>query len=110
MRSRQQRLVFQAELALTLQNIAAGPKMKFGSGHGLLKFRRLNDASEERIGVEQYRVVKKDIVNTDDFFLTQHDVRCLGIAFMHGKADAEVRVVIEVSAGGNHPVDESRFD
>ena len=29
---------------------------------------------------------------------------------MHGEADAEVRVVVEVRAGGDDPVDEAGFD
>ncbi len=66
--------------------------------------------AEERVGREQHVVVEEDVVDADDAFVAQHDVRLLRIPAVHREPEAEVRVVIEIRAGRDDPVDEPALD
>ena len=48
----------------------------------------LDDLPEERVGREQHVVVEEDVVDADDAFFAQHDVRRLRVAAMHRRARA----------------------
>ena len=73
---------------------------------GLLEFRRADDFAEELIGLQQDVVLKKDVVNADDAFFAQDAVVEIGQPAPHLEADAEMRIVIEIGAGRNDPIDE----
>ena len=77
---------------------------------GALELRALDDLPEERVRAEQDVVVEEDVVDADDAVLAQDGVACCRITAVHREAEAEVRVVVEVRAGGDDPVDEARLD
>src|SRR5947199_10386255 len=81
--------------------------MKFSRGHSLLKLGRFDHTTEKLVSIEEHRIIEEDVIDTHDLFIAQHDIRSLGVAFVHGKTDAEMCVVIKVCAGGDYPVDEA---
>ncbi len=109
-RRRQQRLLSDAERALALAHVLAAEIVELGARHGALKLRTLNDRPKKGVRREQHVVVEKDVVDPDDAFVTQHDVGLLRIPAVHREAEAEVRVVIEIRARGDDPVDVPALD
>ena len=84
--------------------------MELGARHRALEFLALNDLAEERVGRQQHVVVEEDVVDADDAFLAQHDVGLLRVAAVHREPESEMRVVIEIRAGRDDPVDEAALD
>ena len=84
--------------------------MKLRCRHWLLKLVRLDHATEKLIRVQQHRVIKENVVDAHDFCFPQDDVRRLRVALVHRQANAEMRIVIEVRAGRNNPVDKACLD
>ena len=104
----EERLVLEPKLALALAHVLAAEVVKLGRGHRALELFALDEAAEEGVRVKQHRVVEEDVVDAHDLFVAQRDVRDGRVALMEREADAEVRVVIEVRAGRDDPVDEAR--
>ena len=65
--------------------------------------------ANEGIGREQHAVVEEDIVNPHDALVAQLDVIRVGRSPVHGQAEGEVRIMIQVGPGGDQPVHEPRF-
>jgi hypothetical protein len=63
---------------------------------------------ERRRRCRAARVVEEDVVDAHDLFAAQHDVGDLRVALMQREPDAEVRVVVEVRARRDDPVNEAR--
>src|SRR2546425_13086973 len=82
--------------------------MELGRAHCSLKFRRADYLAEELIRFEEYVILKEDVVNADDSLLTQNAVIQIVQAAPHFKADAEMRIVIEICACGDNPIDKTR--
>ena len=91
-------------------HIAATKIVKLCSRHRLLEFRRGDYFSKERVRVQQHAVIKKDVVDANDFFSAQSDVRSLRVTLVHGKTDSEMGIVVKIRAGGNYPINEAGFD
>ena len=64
----------------------------------------------ERVGIEQGLVVEDDVVDPDHVVLTEREIIQVGTALMQRKIERVVRVVIEVGAGRDDPVDEAGLD
>jgi hypothetical protein len=109
-RRRQHRAAAQLEHALALGHVAAGAVMEFGAAHRMLELFLARDLAEERVGRKQHAVVEKNVVDSDHAGLMQRHVVGLGRALEHLQAQGEVRVVIKVGAGRDHPVNEAVFD
>ena len=84
--------------------------VKLRTRHGPLELGRANDLPEERVGGQQHVVVEENVVDAHHALFAQHDVGFRRIPAMHGEPEAEVRVVIEVRACRDDPVNESRLD
>src|SRR5262249_4206565 len=107
-RGAEQRFVLQSEHATAFEDVFAGAIVKLGGAHRLLEFRRADDFAKELIGFQKNVVLKKDVIDADDAFFTQHFVIEIVQAAPHFEPDAEMRVVIDIGASRNDPVDESR--
>ena len=64
----------------------------------------------EAVGAEQVLVVEDDVVDADDLVLAQLQVGEARPGLVQVHAEGEVRVVVEVRAGGDDPVDEAGLD
>ena len=84
--------------------------MKLGRGHRALKLWSFDNPAKESVGVKQHRIVKKDVIDADHLFVTQHDVGSLRVSFVHRQTDPKMRVVIKVGARRNNPIDEARLN
>src|SRR5215217_2576098 len=91
-------------------NITTTQVVKLRRGHRPLKLWAFDYLAEECVRIEQHRIIEKDVVDADDFFLAQHDVGGLRISLVHSEPDSEMRVVVKISARGNNPVDEAGLD
>ncbi len=98
--------VFDAEFTFALTDVFSHEKVEFIAPHGPLKLGPLDDFAHESIGVEQDIVIKEDIVDTDDSFVTEFDVIEEWGAGVKFHAQAEMEVMIEVCARGDDPVHE----
>src|SRR5262249_1326457 len=63
--------------------------------------------AKKRVSVEQNRIIKEDVVNSDDFFVPQNNIGGLRVALVHRQAESEVCVVIKIRARRNDPIDEA---
>jgi hypothetical protein len=70
----------------------------------------LNDLPEKRVGREEHVVVEEDVIDANDALFAQDDVRFLRVAPVHREAETEMRVVIEIRAGRDDPIDEPALD
>ena len=76
----------------------------------MLKFLLARDLAEKRVGGKQHLVIEKDVVDADHTGVAQRDVVGFRVALKHLEAHTEVGVVVEIGAGGDHPVDETMLD
>src|SRR5688500_1066634 len=88
-------------------DVAAYAVVKLGGGHQSAELRLREHGAEIAIGVEKDVVIEEDVVDPDHSFFAQHRVIEKGRAVMKLQTDAEMSVVVEVGAGGNHPIDEA---
>jgi len=95
---------------LTLVNISPAQVVKLGGRHRTLKLRSFDYLAEECVSVEQHRVIEEDVVDADHFFFAQRDIGRVRVALVHSETDTEVRVVIEIGAGRDDPIDKAGFD
>jgi hypothetical protein len=84
--------------------------VKLRGRHLALELRGVDDLAEEAVGRKQHLVVEEDVVDADHALLAQHDVARLCVAAVHGEPEPVVRIVVEVGAGRDDPVDEPRLD
>ena len=80
------------------------------AAHRALELGALDDLPEEGVGAQQDVVVEEDVVDAHDAVLAQDGIACRWITTVHGQPKAEVRVVVEVRARRDDPVDEARLD
>src|SRR5262247_2186726 len=106
----EQRLFADPKDTLTFADVFAAQMVELGAAHTMLELRTSDDLPEEGIGGQQYMVIEKDVVDAYYALLAQHHVVRVRIALMQGKPDGEVGVVIEISSGGDDPVDEAMLD
>src|SRR5947207_14270455 len=99
------RFVFEAEDAAAFKDVFARKMMKLGSADRPLKFRPADHFAEELVGFEENVVLKEDVVNPDDDFFPQYAVVEIVQAPPHLEANPEMGIVVDVCAGGNHPID-----
>ena len=104
----QQRAVLEAELFLARAHVPAAQPVELRSAHRALEFRGGDHFAEERVGVEQHRVVEEDVVDAHHALLAQLDVVGLVRALVHREPQGEVGVVVEVRSGRHDPVHEPR--
>ena len=109
-RRRQEGAAFQSQLVLARAQIAAAQVVELGRAHGTLELGRRDDLAEEGVRVQQDAVVEEDVVDADHALLAQLDVVHVERALVHAQAEAEVRVVVEVRARGDHPVHEAGLE
>src|ERR671929_1467250 len=107
MRRGKNRLIVDSQFSLALAHITSGAEMKLGCRHRFLKLRRLDHPSKKRIGIEQNRIIKEDVVNPHDFFVAQNNIGSVRVALMHRQPQSEMRVMIKISTGRNNPIDEA---
>jgi len=84
--------------------------VKLGGRHVFLELRLAHDPAEVRVGFEEHRVVKQDVVDPHDAFRAQDAVVDVVSSPMQRQPEAEVGVVIEIRARGDDPIDEPRAD
>ena len=80
--------------------------MELRARHRPLKVGALDDRSKKRIRRQQDVIIEEDVVNANDAFLAQNDVRLLGVATVHRQPETEVRVVIQIRTRRDNPINE----
>ena len=84
--------------------------MVLRGAHRPLEFVACRHLAHEAVRGQQHIVVEENVVDPDDALLAQHDVIGERGAAVHRHAEAKVRVVIEIGARGDDPIDEARLD
>src|SRR5580704_7744337 len=110
MRGGEQRAAVELENSLPLGDIAAGAVMELSGAHRSLELGFACDFTEKRVSRKQHVVIEENIVDADDPGFAKRDIVGLGRALKHFEAEAEMGVVVEIGAGGDHPIDETVLD
>ena len=110
MRRAQQRLAADAQHALAFGDVLAAQPVELGARHRALELVRPDDLPKKGVRGKQDVVVEENVVDAHDALLSQHDVALGRVSPVHGEAETEVRVVIQVGARGDDPVDEPGLD
>ena len=105
----QNRAPGEAERLLTLAHVAAQQIVILGRAHRALELLPRAHLADELVGREQDTVVEEDVVDPDDALVAQLDVVGGRGPAVHGEAECEMGVVIQVRTGRNDPVDEARL-
>ena len=90
--------------------VLAGEVVELGRAHGLLEGLAAAEGAVEAVGAEQVFVVEDDVVDADDLVLAQLDVVHARPALVQVHAEGEMRVVVDVRARADDPVDEPGLD
>ena len=108
-RRRQHARVAKPELAPPGVDILPEKVMELVGPHRPLELRPLDHLAHEGVRVEEHIVVEQDVIDPDDPLIVQHDVVQERASGVERHVEAEVEVVVEVGAGGDHPVDKPRL-
>src|SRR5438105_2244903 len=101
----EQRFVFEAEDAAAFKDVFACEMVKLGRADRPLKFRPADYFAEELVGFKENVVLKEYVVNPDNAFFPQYAIVKVVQTPAHLETNAEMGIVIEVCAGGDHPID-----
>ena len=90
--------------------VAADLVVELGGSHRLGEDVLADQFAVKAVGVEQRLVVEDDIVDPDDRVFAEGEVVEVGPALVERQVEGVVGVVVEVSPGGDDPVDEPGLD
>src|SRR6266496_4816735 len=91
-------------------NIPTAQVMKLSSGHRLLKFFTGDNQPKKCVCIQQHRIVEKNVIDANDFFLAKYDIRSLSIALVYCQANSKMGVVIQIRSGGDNPINKAGFN